>query len=138
MSGMCKLGIHNWKDDCENCARCGKARKRPHEWSRDCEKCKRCKKENHKWEASGHRCSICKAINRGDLAKDLELALLERAAGRQVYSRPRLGLASDLDPMFSNKKDLDRIEQIFRGRLEHIAKMWDLEVDELLRVMPQK
>jgi uncharacterized protein len=64
MNLKCIIGIHDWSEDCEHCAKCGKF-KNPtdegHDWTSDCEKCAICGKSshNHRHTWSGCKCSIC-------------------------------------------------------------------------------
>lgn len=63
MSLKCKLGFHNWSNNCEKCSDCGKERKTQHDWSIDCEKCAKCgflRKNHHDWDKNCEKCSICK------------------------------------------------------------------------------
>src|ERR1035438_8593514 len=63
MSILCKIGIHNWRVDCEHCAGCGETRTAAHNWAVDCEKCANCHKTRngtHNW--NGCRCETCGKI----------------------------------------------------------------------------
>jgi hypothetical protein len=44
MNLLCKLALHNWKEDCEKCARCGATRETAHDWVKNCEKCSKAAK----------------------------------------------------------------------------------------------
>src|SRR5271165_462049 len=78
--GKVRSEAHDWRKDCEKCARCGstrpnvhgwigckcpvcsKTRDEKHDWSKDCEKCSRCgKAAEHKW-IRGCKCSVCGKI----------------------------------------------------------------------------
>jgi polyhydroxyalkanoate synthesis regulator phasin len=56
----CKIGIHDWSNDCAKCSRCGKTRNKQHDWSKNCEKCANCNysRENvHEWAKC--KCTKC-------------------------------------------------------------------------------
>jgi hypothetical protein len=74
----CMIGLHNW-DGCK-CAKCGKVRDEGHDWSQNCEKCARCGKaitsvhvwngckcvtcrntrdEGHDWSQNCEKCALC-------------------------------------------------------------------------------
>jgi hypothetical protein len=99
MNVKCILTLHDWANDCENCARCGKTRNRRHDWSRSCERCAICKKTRsgcHKWNGcrcstcgsdrlDGHRwvgdaCGICGVTRSGALAREIQQAMLKGLA----------------------------------------------------------
>jgi len=62
MNLKCKLGFHNWSNDCEKCSICGKSRKKNHNWSHDCEKCSICgqtREREHYWSNNCEKCAVC-------------------------------------------------------------------------------
>ena len=57
---MCNSITHDWKNDCEKCAKCGITRENQHDWSKDCERCSLCNKFRsafHNWV--GSTCTNC-------------------------------------------------------------------------------
>jgi hypothetical protein len=58
MSLKCKIGLHNWKLNCEKCDWCGKIRENHHDWKGcKCEKCEKTRDEKHNW--NGCKCEKC-------------------------------------------------------------------------------
>lgn len=131
----CKLAFHDWRDDCEKCARCGKTRNHTHDWSRDCEKCKCCKKENHKWNENGYRCSICGETNLQALTEDVARANMT-ALRMQLLD---VSDFTDLDdyglPKPSRLSYEEKRDKHLRNALQPVATKWGRSVDELLRIL---
>ncbi len=62
MNLRCPIGLHSWNEDCQKCARCGRARSAPHDWLWNCESCARCRKTRdaaHDWESNCEKCRNC-------------------------------------------------------------------------------
>jgi len=91
--GKVRSEAHDWRKDCEKCARCGstrpnvhgwigckcpvcgKTRDEKHDWSKDCEKCSRCgstRSNAHGWV--GCKCPVCSKTRdeKHDWSKDCE------------------------------------------------------------------
>jgi hypothetical protein len=146
---MTCLIFHDWSNDCERCARCGKRRNRAHQWSRNCAKCKHCKKENHKFSGPHRRCSICSVPN-----MDL-LTMLVRSAKIEALQRDLLGIGispevresiNNLPSGKLNKTDIagvvkkhdleveQRRQNNLQNLLQPIANDWDINIDVLIKM----
>ena len=63
MNLKCKIGLHDWKADCEKCSNCEKTRNEQHDWSRNCEKCSKCSASRPNYHQFDN--GLCKTCGRG-------------------------------------------------------------------------
>jgi hypothetical protein len=60
MNPRCLVGLHNWKENCEQCSRCGKERENIHSWDGcKCTQCGLTRNTKHQWQ-SDNICAKCK------------------------------------------------------------------------------
>ena len=155
MSLLCKLGLHNWNQDCEECARCGKNRIGAHKWTKDCEQCARCQQRNHKWAGAwARRCTICGEPDGKRLAGDIQRANFKALQGqlldigthdfvpdhlkmgdpfRKLTGAESEELQKNADLSYENKR-----EKHLRLALQPVAEEWELSIDKLVRMVMKK
>ena len=126
----CSLGLHDWSNDCECCARCGKIRIGIHKWTRSCGKCQRCPKINHKWD-SRHRCTVCGELDVDQLSDAVLLAKAQamvRYAPLNLFSSRKIAeLDNKRDQLIAKARSSDPVAFGTRP----IPPIFQIQIDEL-------
>ena len=120
------MGFHDWKNDCEKCAKCGKSRVYPHDWSKNCERCANCNQTsgiNHDW--NGENCTKCGMEKSTLFANELQIASL-KAIQLQLLD------LSDLLAQGPRLSYEEKREKYLRQALKPVSAKWGYTVDELL------